>query len=852
MGYYTQSDATRLTGIGRELVWQGLPTDADRFPCQVSATQQIDDLAAYLGDDGILIWDWIFRGNWATASNDTPNLLPPVFTGGNNSILYRTQAKNWVTAFSYLIGHRVYNPADTLTYECIVAHTSGATLLTDASKWLQVTGTKATPECRIDYTTPTKAIYANLVRRAWFYEKKAIEADGTGWQDYATLGGLTVYTHAAAEASKDSIFNSYSLSTTQRSCQFHVATNVVVLPLKRMSDLVQEYRWGDTVVAKRLLRDRKILAANGPQSGVSSWSNSNVGLTPANTTRTTTTDPTIGLSWQLPGISSAIRQKALFAATPGKFYYVEAVVIATVDPTAAPGSVALQCTSLDSGGAIVGSAVSVTTAISVSDGKMRIKAIFSDTTAGGATAWAGPSPTWVRFGVIANVGEAGSPNINVSELNVMDNSDRAPTIWKAQVGKTFGVRSFSAEQIALPNDFISSFIAFLNDWEPADKRYFTDTDDPSPLNDGNSNFLVTKLTALGAAEGFGDDCYTNDFDIASGTSSTNGFDETNIDFMLGKFRKFTPVIDGSNYRGNSTPATVVAAANRLKYVNGNPANAVRSNFNINKVGFALEEIFSGVNTTWPITNISVGSGPTYTIRVDAPNHTLFTGAYTKLKGIVRGPTFLNNKTFRVTQGAKYSHFFLSAIIDEVDFATGTIYEIAVNGAGLPAYVSGGFVEQGGNSLEDWSQVLNILTGQGYKYYVPWRAGADLAEFFTDLGASTPDPPALTITAITQANPCEVTTSTAHNLSSTVAAQNRVLLQGILGMTELNDVAFVVGSTPSSTKFTLSGVDSTNFQAYTSGGNAYNARQYRVNRKLGLFFGWSDPVQPPPLFAHGGS
>ena len=70
-----------------------------------------------------------------------------------------------------------------------------------------------------------------------------------------------------------------------------------------------------------------------------------------------------------------------------------------------------------------------------------------------------------------------------------------------------------------------------------------------------------------------------------------------------------------------------------------------------------------------------------------------------------------------------------------------------------------------------------------------------------------------ISAITAANPAAVTTAT-HGF----VTGDKVLLQGIVGMTELNDRRFTITKT-SGTAFTLDDEDSTNYTAYASGGTA---------------------------------
>jgi uncharacterized protein (TIGR02217 family) len=71
----------------------------------------------------------------------------------------------------------------------------------------------------------------------------------------------------------------------------------------------------------------------------------------------------------------------------------------------------------------------------------------------------------------------------------------------------------------------------------------------------------------------------------------------------------------------------------------------------------------------------------------------------------------------------------------------------------------------------------------------------------------------TITAITQANPGQVTTSAAHGFST----GNLIYITGVGGMTQVNNLVFTITNVDS-THFTL-GVDTTNYGTYTSGGTA---------------------------------
>jgi hypothetical protein len=86
-------------------------------------------------------------------------------------------------------------------------------------------------------------------------------------------------------------------------------------------------------------------------------------------------------------------------------------------------------------------------------------------------------------------------------------------------------------------------------------------------------------------------------------------------------------------------------------------------------------------------------------------------------------------------------------------------------------------------------------------------------------ASTSGSP-VNITGITAANPA-VVTAVAHGL----ATGDVVIIRGIVGMVQLNDRAFVVDNLTANT-FSLRGIDSTGFTAYTSGGTV--ARQTLID------------------------
>jgi hypothetical protein len=114
-----------------------------------------------------------------------------------------------------------------------------------------------------------------------------------------------------------------------------------------------------------------------------------------------------------------------------------------------------------------------------------------------------------------------------------------------------------------------------------------------------------------------------------------------------------------------------------------------------------------------------------------------------------------------------------------------------------------------------------------------------------------------ITGITQANPA-VVTSNAHGYQN----GDVVAIASVVGMTQVNNLSFTVAGVTANT-FQLSGIDSTGYTAYSSGGTATcayigvrlaaaptgaaphvltwaavsNAREYNVYRSLNGIFGW---------------
>lgn len=122
--------------------------------------------------------------------------------------------------------------------------------------------------------------------------------------------------------------------------------------------------------------------------------------------------------------------------------------------------------------------------------------------------------------------------------------------------------------------------------------------------------------------------------------------------------------------------------------------------------------------------------------------------------------------------------------------SGTKYVIQQNGTGAVALVPFQFSTE---------QSYILLFGNNYVW------------FFKDQGIITHT--AVNITGITRANPA-VVTANAHGFSN----GDKVLIQSVAGMTEVNNRWFTVANQTANT-FELSGINSSSYTAYSSGGTA---------------------------------
>ncbi len=95
------------------------------------------------------------------------------------------------------------------------------------------------------------------------------------------------------------------------------------------------------------------------------------------------------------------------------------------------------------------------------------------------------------------------------------------------------------------------------------------------------------------------------------------------------------------------------------------------------------------------------------------------------------------------------------------------------------------------------------------------SGSNPVQSLTDNGTGYFLFTAVNISGITQANPAEVTTAVNHGYTT----GDQVIISNVGGMTEVNSIYAYTITVTALNKFTLNGVDSSSFNAYTSGGTA---------------------------------
>lgn len=198
--------------------------------------------------------------------------------------------------------------------------------------------------------------------------------------------------------------------------------------------------------------------------------------------------------------------------------------------------------------------------------------------------------------------------------------------------------------------------------------------------------------------------------------------------------------------------------------------------------------------------------------VTIASHGWSNGDEVVLEGIT-GMIELNNRSF-VVRNATTNTFTLE-----------DIYGASVDTSGYTAYASGGTasrVYEIKTPYEaDWLDLLQHTQNANLMYLTSRRyeqrklTRTSHTTWTLDRFARVNDPftAAKTITGATQANPCSITV-TSHGW----ATGDQVFIDSVVGMTELNNGWYTITSTGVNT-FTLDGVDSSAYTAYSSGGKA---------------------------------
>lgn len=148
--------------------------------------------------------------------------------------------------------------------------------------------------------------------------------------------------------------------------------------------------------------------------------------------------------------------------------------------------------------------------------------------------------------------------------------------------------------------------------------------------------------------------------------------------------------------------------------------------------------------------------------------------------------------------------------------TVSLFSKAVFGTLLP--VPDGITASGGPAgSKTFRWKLTAVSSKGFEETLPARESSGVS-----------------ITAITNANPAQVTTSVGHGLQT----GDEVFIQGVVGMTEVNGRHFIIKRI-SGTQFQLVDEDSTSHGAYSSGGTVY--KTWAELSSIG------DPTSASPVF-----
>jgi len=216
------------------------------------------------------------------------------------------------------------------------------------------------------------------------------------------------------------------------------------------------------------------------------------------------------------------------------------------------------------------------------------------------------------------------------------------------------------------------------------------------------------------------------------------------------------------------------------------------------------------------------------------NNTYFAKLTSSGPGFTDGNVFSSNRIegdlgystygFNLGTDVQYStisgNYYTAINVDNVIIDNGygnTIYDPIIARPGISASTvydgipNGQFVYKrygSGKSYNPFVTIQDLVSSTGNPVTLQVITQRYLGQAIQTLQQAT----SASISAITKANPCVITTTAAHGIN----VGSRITLSGISGMTQLNGVTATV-SAVTSTTLTLGDVDSSAYSTYTSGG-----------------------------------
>ena len=571
-----------LDGMGRTLQYHGPPPENDSVdhkgaPANAIVTQQVRKVVTSTWTGEQCVTSWGDRRQWAGGSNKRPNLLGP--QRANGTTLRRPIPIDWATGLLYYVGEKVYQ--NSASWECLVEHTSGTFSVNQtAGYWRELTDPlDMEVECRVEYTTWRRAVAAVLIKNS-FLAGLPKRNGGTGYLDIADTVGLTQYTWDAAETDVLTVFpdRPFDPSPTSNAIAQIYAVNSDISVLHPVP-LCIDYTWGGSYVAGQFITDLGTLFLDTctPATWADYFTNASTGgPTTAAATNTTVDDAHVGLSIRLLGGSAAIRTNAALTVNASHTYTVTAH-----GRTLYSGSFRIIAVCMDGSYNILGTQQfeAYTLAAGTLSGGFEVERKWAASAGTNTTAWE-VGTVYIRFGVVANVGGGGADETHLRSLRIKQ-STVLPKPYKCMVTHTAGVASMASERAGANAASWADVKAALQvDYECGDIRPATAGEDAEALDDGNTNYLCSRMRTICDSRGLEFHLYTSDLSGQSNVAFNNGVKEGNLNTILGSVHRINCITDGDNNAFNDGMSLLRAIYTRLRYTDGNPASAQRTNWDV--------------------------------------------------------------------------------------------------------------------------------------------------------------------------------------------------------------------------------------------------------------------------------